>query len=99
MGDVTVDDEVASLIMERPHVVLLGAGASKAALPDGDKHGKPLPLMRDVTEDLALADLFPGDLQALASDDFEAAYFELVERGDPSVAELDDRIANYFGWL
>lgn len=98
-GDVTIENEIASLQMKRPHVVLLGAGASKAALPNGDKHGRPLPLMRDVAEELGLADLFPDDLRALAGDDFEAAYSALFERGDPRIAELDDRIAHYFGWL
>ena len=37
------------------HVVLLGAGASLAAFPNGDKHGKILPLMSnfiDVVDDL-----------------------------------------------
>ena len=28
-----------------PHVVILGAGASKAAMHDGDKSGKMIPLM------------------------------------------------------
>jgi hypothetical protein len=31
-----------------PHIVILGAGASKAAFPDGDKNGKPLPLLDDL---------------------------------------------------
>src|SRR5437016_2179224 len=31
-----------------PHVVILGAGASNAAFPDGDKNGKPLPLLDDL---------------------------------------------------
>jgi hypothetical protein len=99
IGDVTIEDEVANLQMERPHVFLLGAGASKAALPDGDKHGKPLPLMRDLAKDLSLTELFPEDLRALASNDFEAAYSELFERGDAIVAEIDERIARFFGWL
>jgi hypothetical protein len=29
----------------RSHVVILGAGASYAAFPDGDKNGRKLPLM------------------------------------------------------
>jgi len=32
----------------RPHVVILGAGASKAALPQGDRSGKTIPLMDDL---------------------------------------------------
>ena len=31
-----------------PHVVVLGAGASRAALPDGDGRGVPVPLMTDL---------------------------------------------------
>lgn len=31
----------------RPHVVLLGAGASRAAFPSGEETGKHLPLMND----------------------------------------------------
>lgn len=32
----------------RPHVVLLGAGASRAALPRGDRLSRPIPLMHDL---------------------------------------------------
>ena len=31
-----------------PHVVILGAGASKAAFPDGDRNGRHLPLIDDL---------------------------------------------------
>lgn len=33
-----------------PHVVILGAGASKAAMPDGDKSGKMIPLMDNLPD-------------------------------------------------
>lgn len=33
----TIKDEIDDVEMERPHVVILGAGASVAALPNGDK--------------------------------------------------------------
>jgi hypothetical protein len=99
IGDVTIEDEIANIQMGRPHVLLLGAGSSKAALPNGDKHGRPVPLMRDVAEQLGLSRLFPEDLRSLAESDFEAAYSALFERKDPVIAELDDRIVEYFGWL
>ena len=63
VGDVTVEAEIASLRMERPHLVLLGAGASKAALPSGDRNGLAVPLMREIAEELKLADHFPHDLR------------------------------------
>ena len=41
----------------KPHVVLLGAGASRAAFPNGEDAGKRLPLMNDFVETLELAAL------------------------------------------
>ncbi|MGD0038777.1 MAG: hypothetical protein ABSC53_15935 [Bacteroidota bacterium] len=40
---VTAEQEVAQLQMERPYVVILGAGASYSACPNGDATGRPLP--------------------------------------------------------
>jgi len=38
--------------MERPHVVILGAGASYAAFPNGDKNGKwKKPFIKGVRQD------------------------------------------------
>ncbi|HEN5671252.1 TPA: hypothetical protein U6347_003276, partial [Legionella pneumophila] len=41
----------------KPHVVLLGAGASKAAFPNGDKSGNELPVMNDLAKILSLNNL------------------------------------------
>ena len=93
---VTREQEINNPSAGRPHFVLLGAGASKAALPKGDKNGKDLPLLRDVAIDLGLAASFPEDLQELAVTDFEAAYSRLYER-DPGQAEpIEAAIADYF---
>ena len=61
LGDleVTVEQEIATVLHGKPHVLLLGAGASKAALPGGDKHGRAVLLLRDVAESLSLIDIFP----------------------------------------
>ena len=64
--EVTVEQEIADTSHGRPHVVLLGAGASFAALSKGDKYGRPVPLLRDVAESLKLVDDFPEDLKDLA---------------------------------
>jgi len=39
-----------SLIIKRPHLILLGAGASLAAFPNGEKNGMELPLMNNFVE-------------------------------------------------
>jgi hypothetical protein len=46
--------EISKIIMKRPHIVLLGAGASRAAFPNGDRNGMKLPLMCDLVEMLGL---------------------------------------------
>ena len=86
--------------MGRPHILLLGAGASKAALPRGDKHGKPIPILRELAEGLDLYGDFPQDLQELSRTDFEAAYSQLFNRGESQEIErISQRIRDYFSGL
>ncbi|MBL8300274.1 MAG: hypothetical protein JNN30_18210 [Rhodanobacteraceae bacterium] len=78
-----------------PHVVLLGAGASRAAFPNGDAGGHRLPVMNDFVTVLGLSDLLRDVPQGA---NFEDTYSLL--RTDPqytSVAdELEQRIYEYF---
>ncbi len=57
MGEnlVSVEAEIAQLTRQRPHVVLLGAGASRQAFPNGEACGRRLPLMNDFTEIVPVA--------------------------------------------
>jgi hypothetical protein len=43
--------------VQRPHVVILGAGASVASCLDGDKNGRRLPTMNNFVDILGLRDL------------------------------------------
>lgn len=98
--EVSVDEEISDVSMRRPHVVLLGAGASKAALPNGDKNGRLVPLLREVAIDLGLTKLFPQSLQGLASENFEAAYSKLFNAGDSgALVEIDKRVGAHFSEL
>lgn len=48
-------EELAKLVMsDKPHVIILGAGASRAVCPNGDKNKKKLPLMNDLADCLDL---------------------------------------------
>jgi hypothetical protein len=96
---VTRGEEINNPREAPPHFVLVGAGASKAALPHGDKNGMDLPLLRDVAVDLRLAASFPRDLRELAATDFEAAYSRLAERDPTQAATLENDVADYFGRL
>jgi hypothetical protein len=84
--------------MNRSHVVILGAGASLQALPDGDRNGRRLPLMRDIVDFIGLKSLFEQSGLETDLSDFEKAYSELVETGcHPSlIAELEHRVTAYF---
>ena len=57
-----------------PHVVILGAGASRAAFPMGDRNGKTLPLMADLISVLNLKDY----LQSIGFHDLDNANFEEI---------------------
>ena len=42
--EMTVEELIKDIRAGKPHVVILGAGASAAAFPNGDKNGNKLPL-------------------------------------------------------
>lgn len=93
-------EEIKSVFMQKPHIVLLGAGATKAAVPF-DRSGKQLPLLREIAADLNLRTLFPGALRDLAESDFEGAYSRLldIETAKPQAAEIENAILQYFSQL
>src|SRR5262249_40049626 len=76
-----------------------GAGASKAALPNGDRNGVPVPLLRDVAADLGLSALFPDELKALSNDDFEKAYSQLADLNPAAAAAIESAVHQYFARL
>ena len=68
-------------INRSPHVVLLGAGASKAAFPDGDSNGKTVPLMCELVECLGLEEILKSHGIKHDGVDFETLYNDLVSSG------------------
>src|SRR5258707_808995 len=82
-----------------PHVVLLGAGASRAAFPNGDANGKPLPLMNDLVDKLGLQPLIDEAGPANSSDgNFEGIYSRLCSSQEHSslAARIEGHINEYF---
>lgn len=78
-----------------PHVVLLGAGASRAALPNGDATGKSLPIMKDFVEILDLAPLLKeANINPTAN--FETIY---PKTDDNLRKTLEKHIHDYFSEL
>lgn len=84
-----------------PHVVILGAGASLAACPDGDGNGRQLPLMRNFVDVVGLAPLLQRHGMTDGYDDFESLYDRLSsdERYKQLQADLEAAVHSYFSGL
>lgn len=90
-------DEIKDLRIGRPHVVILGAGASLAALPEGDKNGNKLPLMNNLISIVGLEPLLKKAGISYKSRNFEEIYSEIHSIGNAKIlAEIEDLIHNYF---
>lgn len=94
-------DEIADVSMKRPHVVLLGAGASLAALQQGDKNGKRLPVMDNLVETIGLGELLTGVIDDHENKNFEDIYNFLVEENVYSdlLSAIRNRVYDYFSLL
>lgn len=79
----------------RPHVVVLGAGASLASFPNGDKNGKRVPLMSDLIEVAKLDEILGEEY---VGKNIEEVFTALHK--DPSKAEIlnqaEKRLFEYF---
>lgn len=100
-GEVSADEEINNPRGVRPHLVLLGAGASRAATPNGDAAGHRLPVMADFVETIGLASLLDRSGIDWHSRNFEDVYSEIsLDSGRAEVcAELEAAVESYFSSL
>lgn len=93
MSDITVE-EYEYYMKNRPHVVILGAGASCAAIPDGDKYGRKISAMSGFIEKLGLGDILSKVELITESNNLEDIYMELDERGkeEPVCKEVTNEL-------
>lgn len=98
LSDYTEEYEVKNSSFGRPHVVLLGAGASYAALPEGDRNGRKLPLLKDFVDVIGLREQMRDAGVSEPFDDFEAIYSKIAL--DPTLGDLtksiDSAVYSYF---
>jgi hypothetical protein len=88
--EISRQEEVEKVFFDKPHVFILGAGASVAAMPSGDRKGRALPDMRGLSQLPEIKGLFTEAGYEEPVDDFEATYSEL--RSDSTKSEIGDRI-------
>ena len=81
------------------HVVILGAGASRAAFPDGDRNGRILPLMSDLAEVVGMKTMF----QEWGIDyrqNFEVIFSDLHEKNElVKMEQIRNKVESYFRGL
>lgn len=95
-----------SQLAERPenwgrHVVILGAGASVAAFPNGDVNGRKLPTMNGLIKFLGLGPVLKRAGVRNTRRNFESIYSELYESDPnlPALADIQNIIYAYFDSL
>lgn len=93
--------DVKKNINNSPHVVILGAGASLAAVPKGDANGRKLPLLKNLIDIVGLRSLLDSHGLNIEGGDFEILYDELVTSGayPQLVNQLEMRVFDYFSNL
>ncbi len=94
--EISIQDEVNAIKMNRPHVVILGAGASRAAFPKGDINGRKLPLMNDFVSVLELTELLKG-WGIDPRNNFEEIFSHLCDKKETEkIDQLTTIIEHYF---
>jgi hypothetical protein len=88
------DEELDNLDMEqRPHVIILGAGASRAALPSGDGSRRPIPVMNDLVALTGVGELLEAVGLRWRDRNFEELYAEL--KSDDAQRETADAVEKH----
>lgn len=100
-SEFTVEKEIQKTDMNRPHVVILGAGASLAAFQNGDKSGRRLPVMKDFVEILGLENFLVQNGIQPPFDDFEGIYSGIAS--DPNKTgickKIEEVVYDYFAGM
>src|SRR5207245_2364364 len=84
--------------LRRSHVVILGAGASCAAFSNGERHGRKMPLLRDLIDVVGLAPILRNAGFTGNCENFEELYSNLVAGGSHPelVAKIQRQVFDYF---
>jgi hypothetical protein len=101
MTDFTREQEIEHVEMGAAHVVVLGAGASRAAFPKGEKNGSDVPLMRDFSEIVPIGAVLDPLGISYKGRDFEELYSDLSQDKQFSdvCAQLEAIVYRYFDSL
>ena len=101
MGEAMTDKDIHKFISERPHVFILGAGASKAALPNGDRNGVECPVMDGFLKKTGLGYIVEDTPFQSLNDNLETIYSAMHESGmfPEKIQALESGVREYFEQL
>ena len=74
------ENEIFEIENNRPHVVILGAGATIATIPNGDKQGNPCSVMHGFVKNLGLESILASVELHTKSENIEDIYSEWRKR-------------------
>lgn len=99
--EMTVEQEIENVKEMKPHVIILGAGASYASFPDGDKNGKKLPLMNNLVGLLEMESLLDEYKVSYEGENFESLYSKLHTDGnnEETLGKIQEHVRDYFSSL
>lgn len=91
-------DEYEKAYKDRPHVIILGAGASVATIPKGDKNGMKTSVMDGFLERLGMSEIIQELNLETNSENLEDIYSEIADKQEYSSVrkQLDQSIREYF---
>jgi hypothetical protein len=101
-GVYTIADQVKNVDEGFRHVVILGAGASKACCIDKpERNGKSIPLMNDLPEIIDLSEELKDLTDDLKNQDFEKIFSTLFDKepGSKRLQTIENKIYKYFSSL
>ena len=95
------EQEIKGVKEGGPHLVILGAGASVAALPNGDKHGRHLPTMENFVSILDLGTALEKANLEHRGRNFEDVFSEIEANPDlhDLQAFVERKVQDYFSEL
>lgn len=90
--------DIVELMRRRPHLFILGAGATKATIPNGDKYGRQSPVMENFLREIGIESLLNGVKLKTKSHNIEAIYSELATKPEYTdiVTKIEEGIVTHY---
>jgi len=98
---VTTAEEIKDFRQVRPHLVIIGAGASRAAFPYGERNGRRLPLMTDFGEIVLIGPVLEESGIDWRGKNFEEVYSSISENSKHRLLKtnIEKVVSDYFSEL